>query len=252
MHIDNVDLEHFPANEVAQRLLTYVTRGWYDKSYVGKWIFEVMGLELDTAIKRIEEAQSQAFPETAAWGMYFHELTYGIPIDRTKDIDDRRKVVVNRRDRTARSSITPYRLENIIQTVFGLSASVSEQVEQYIFNIDLTIKADYAIHSVDALLEYIRKIKPSHLAMKARYVIEAVICEQRNQALFPLVEIGMPYILPEEFSLPLVEVKCGISENLSANMEGNIMVYKNLHQWNGEYDFDGEIQFDTEISKEEL
>ena len=48
----------------------------------------------------------------------------------------------------------------------------------------------------------------SHLAMKARYVIEAVICEQRNQALFPLVEIGMPYILPEEFSFPLVEVKC--------------------------------------------
>lgn len=163
MHIDNVDLEHFPANEVAQRLLTYVTRGWYDKSYVGKWIFEVMGLELDTAIKRIEEAQSQSFPETAAWGMYFHELTYGIPIDRTKDIDDRRKAVVNRRDRTSRSSITPYRLENIIQTVFGLSASVSEQVEKYIFNVDLLIGADYPIYSVDILLGYIRKIKPSHL-----------------------------------------------------------------------------------------
>ena len=50
MHIDNVDLEHFPTNEVAQRLLTYVTRGWYDKSYVGKWIYEVIGLELDSAI----------------------------------------------------------------------------------------------------------------------------------------------------------------------------------------------------------
>ena len=124
MHIDNVDLEHFPTNEVAQRLLTYVTRGWYDKSYVGKWIYEVIGLELETASRRISEAQKQAFPETAAWGMYFHELMYGIPIDRTKDIDDRRKAVVNRRDRTSRSSITPYRLENIIQTVFGLSASV--------------------------------------------------------------------------------------------------------------------------------
>ena len=42
MHIDNIDLEHFPTNEVAQRLLTYVTRGWYDKSYVGKWIYEVI------------------------------------------------------------------------------------------------------------------------------------------------------------------------------------------------------------------
>lgn len=79
----------------------------------------------------------------AAWGMYFHELMYGIPIDRTKDIDDRRKAVVNRRDRTSRSSITPYRLENIIQTVFGLSASVSEQVEKYIFNVDLLIGADH-------------------------------------------------------------------------------------------------------------
>lgn len=101
MHIDNIDLEHFPTNEVAQRLLTYVTRGWYDKSYVGKWIYEVIGLELETASMRISEAQKQAFPETAAWGMHFHELMYGIPIDRTKDIDDRRKAVVNRRDRTA-------------------------------------------------------------------------------------------------------------------------------------------------------
>ena len=89
MHIDNVDLEHFPTNEVAQRLLTYVTRGWYDKSYVGKWIYEVIGLELETASRRISEAQKQAFPETAAWGMYFHELMYGIPIDRTKHYTDR-------------------------------------------------------------------------------------------------------------------------------------------------------------------
>lgn len=61
MHIDNVDLEHFPTNEVAQRLLTYVTRGWYDKSYVGKWIYEVIGLELETASRRISEARSRHF-----------------------------------------------------------------------------------------------------------------------------------------------------------------------------------------------
>lgn len=252
MHIDNVDLEHFPANEVAQRLLTYVTRGWYDKSYVGKWIFEVMGLELDTAIKRIEEAQSQAFPETAAWGMYFHELTYGIPIDRTKDIDDRRKAVVNRRDRTARSSITPYRLENIIQTVFGLSASASEQVEKYIFNVDLLIGADYPIYSVDALLEYLRKIKPSHLAMQARYVIEAAICSERERALFPALDIGMQHAWMEGYSVPLIEVKCEITEKLPVGMTGNVMIYKNLNQWNGEYKWDGTIQFDTEVTTEDL
>lgn len=252
MHIDNVDLEHFPTNEVAQRLLTYVTRGWYDKSYVGKWIYEVIGLELETASRRISEAQKQAFPETAAWGMYFHELMYGIPIDRTKDIDDRRKAVVNRRDRRSRSSITPYRLENIIQTVFGLSASVSEQVEKYVFGIDLLIGADYPIYSVDVLLEYIRKIKPSHLSMQARYVIEAAICSERERVLFPALDIGMQHVWTERFSVPSVEVKCEITEKLPVGMTGNVMIYKNLNQWNGEYKWDGTIKFDTEVTTEEL
>lgn len=252
MHIDNIDLEHFPTNEVAQRLLTYVTRGWYDKSYVGKWIYEVIGLELETASRRISEAQKQAFPETAAWGMFFHELMYGIPIDRTKDIDDRRKAVVNRRDRTARSSITPYRLENIIQTVFGLSASVSEQVEKYIFNVDLLIGADYPIYSVDILLGYIRKIKPSHLSMQARYVIEAAICSERERTLFPALDIGMQHVWTERFSVPSVEVKCEITEKLPVGMTGNVMIYKNLNQWNGEYKWDGTIKFDTEVTTEEL
>ena len=42
MHIDNVDLEHFPANEVAQRLLTYVTRGWISRTsengFLRSWV----------------------------------------------------------------------------------------------------------------------------------------------------------------------------------------------------------------------
>lgn len=252
MHIDNVDLEYFPTNEVAQRLLTYVTRGWYDKSYVGKWIYEVIGLELETASRRIDEAQKQAFPETAAWGMYLHEFMYGIPIDRTKDIDDRRKEVINRRDRTARSSITPYRLEAIIQAIFGLSANVSEQIEKYMFNVDLLIGADYPIYSADALLAYIRKIKPSHLAMTAQYVIEAAICKEKEKALLSFVEIGMQHMWPEKYSVPVIEIRCEITEELPACTMGNVMIYKNLNQWNGKYKWDGTIQFDTEVITEDL
>ena len=177
---------------------------------------------------------------------------YGIPIDRTKDIDDRRKAVVNRRDRTSRSSITPYRLENIIQTVFGLSASVSEQAEKYIFNVDLLIGADYPIYSVDILLGYIRKIKPSHLSMQARYVIEAAICSERERVLFPALDIRMQHTWMEGYSVPLIEVKCEITEKLPVGMTGNVMIYKNLNQWNGEYKWDGTIKFDTEVTTEEL
>lgn len=45
----SIDLERFPWSDSANRMLTYVTKGWYDKSYVGKWIYEVMGRELDLA-----------------------------------------------------------------------------------------------------------------------------------------------------------------------------------------------------------
>ena len=46
------ELELFPTSESALKMLSYVTPGFYDKSYVGKWMFQVMGLEYDKALKR--------------------------------------------------------------------------------------------------------------------------------------------------------------------------------------------------------
>lgn len=116
----------------------------------------------------------------------------------------------------------------------------------------MLIGADYPIYSVDALLEYLRKIKPSHLAMQARYVIEAAICSERERALFPALDIGMQHAWMEGYSVPLIEVKCEITEKLPVGMTGNVMIYKNLNQWNGEYKWDGTIQFDTEVTTEDL
>ena len=45
------ELELFPTSESALKMLSYVTPGFYDKSYVGKWMFQVMGLEYDKALK---------------------------------------------------------------------------------------------------------------------------------------------------------------------------------------------------------
>ena len=68
----SIDLERFPWSDSANRMLTYVTKGWYDKSYVGKWIYEVMGRELDLATVHIEELPYQMFIDTATWGLKYH------------------------------------------------------------------------------------------------------------------------------------------------------------------------------------
>ena len=43
--MERFDLENFPTSESAKKMLGYVSDGFYDSSYVGKWLFQVMGIE---------------------------------------------------------------------------------------------------------------------------------------------------------------------------------------------------------------
>ena len=78
MMAKKIDLENFPTSQSAQNMLATVTPGFYDQSYVGKWLYQVMGLEFDEAERLIaEELPLQFFPETATWGLMYHELKWG-------------------------------------------------------------------------------------------------------------------------------------------------------------------------------
>ena len=47
--MERFDLENFPISESAKNMIASVSDGFYDNSYVGKWLYEVMGQEYDTA-----------------------------------------------------------------------------------------------------------------------------------------------------------------------------------------------------------
>ena len=83
------ELELFPTSESALKMLSYVTPGFYDKSYVGKWMFQVMGLEYDKALKLAEELPEQFFPETATWGLCWHEIKWGLPVQENLSYQER-------------------------------------------------------------------------------------------------------------------------------------------------------------------
>ena len=88
----------FPTSESARRQLSYVTEGFYDNSYVGKWLFQVMGLEYDDARKILEELPRQFFPETATWGMMYHEIKWGLPVREHLSYEERRQISVTEND----------------------------------------------------------------------------------------------------------------------------------------------------------
>ena len=70
--MEKFDLENFPVSESAKNMIASVSDGFYDNSYVGKWLYEVMGQEYDTAREIAEDILNQLFPETAGRRKYIH------------------------------------------------------------------------------------------------------------------------------------------------------------------------------------
>lgn len=125
MRAKKIDLENFPTSQSAQNMLATVTPGFYDQSYVGKWLYQVIGLEFDEAERLIaEELPLQFFPETATWGLMYHELKWGLPVRDYLSYDERRKLIYEKRDQ--RAPMTPYRIETMLANVTGFWANIAD------------------------------------------------------------------------------------------------------------------------------
>lgn len=118
-------LEQFPTSDTAKRMMSHITgNGFYDNSYVGKWIFQVMGMEMDEARKIVEELPLQAFPETATWGLKYHEQKFGLPVKENLPIEERRRIILEKRN--LKAPMTPWRMEIILKDLLGCSVSVED------------------------------------------------------------------------------------------------------------------------------
>ena len=102
-----LDLEQFPTSASAKRMIASVSEEFYEKSYVGKWLYQVMGLEWDEVRANVEILPEQVFPETATWGLMYHELKWGLPIRTNLPLDERRRLIYRKRD--LRAPMNPWR-----------------------------------------------------------------------------------------------------------------------------------------------
>lgn len=151
---ERFDLENFPTSESAKRQLGYVSEEFYERSYVGKWLYQVMGLEYDEARKIVEALPNQMFPETATWGLMYHEIKWQLPVRPNLSYEERRKLIYQKRD--YRMPMTPYRMENHLKDITDFEVYVSDihdrgefYVENYIFNgawlFDGSVTLDHAV-----------------------------------------------------------------------------------------------------------
>ena len=128
----NFDLEKFPENRVSKRMISRVSP-IYERSYVAKWLYEVMGREVDDAEIRFSELREQANPETATWALRYWEQRYGIETNENRSLAARRADIIARRG--ARAPMNVARLEAMIRAMTGCETSVTDYIAPYTFGV---------------------------------------------------------------------------------------------------------------------
>lgn len=256
-----MNLENFPENKIAKKMLNTVTQGWYDRSYVGKWLFEVMGREMEDARTLIEELPLQAYPETATWGLMYHEILYGLPVNIDLSLEERRKAVIKKRN--MRAPLNPDKLEEWIYLTTGVRVHIAENVKPYTFCVRFE-NLDFS-YALSDLFREIRNVKPSHLSFMWGL---GLTVENRNEVLLSKIRIkfNVPwavggYYLDGSFLLdgsviltlpdlnPFnMRIRC--DHRLREEFLTSIVSYKNYWVLDGTYRLNGERQLNAERIEE--
>ena len=120
-----MDLENFPNSSSAKRMMSYITQGFYDRSYVGKWIFEVMGQEWDEVVEIFDSFPQQGFPQTCSWSLMYWEQKFGLEGKGT--FDERKQALLQKI--TIFAPFTPAKIQQCIENLTGIDMDMIQVVE---------------------------------------------------------------------------------------------------------------------------
>lgn len=178
--MENFDLENFPISESAKKMLSYVSDGFYDESYVGKWLFQVMGAEYDKALEIVEDLPAQFFPETATWGLMYHEIKWGLPVRPNLSYEERRRLIYLKRD--YRAPMTPYRMERYLEDATGFAVRIADVNDPGEYGFDALHPNFFTAYFVGEgtleskkVREILDRLKQSHTTYKVNDRIEIVL-----------------------------------------------------------------------------
>lgn len=213
----NFDLERFPENCVSQRMVSRVSP-IYERSYVAKWLYEVMGREVDDAEIRFSELREQANPETATWALRYWEQRYGIEVDESRSLAARRADIIARRG--VRAPMNPARMEKILGDMTNNKVVVEDWIAPYTFGVYI-----YAEKTVDVIRvnKKIKKIKPSHLAYRLIVKCEPTTSPFYVSATPCSTSISMTVRLPGTIRLKDIHARAHVSGGL-AHMHETITI----------------------------
>lgn len=152
-------LDNFPTSKTGKEMLHRVSP-IYDNSYVAKWLYQVMGMELDEIKTLFAEMREQVFTTTVTWGIEYQEHKFSIVPDDKLTLEERRARLY--RKKVHKYPLNPKRIEIYFKDAWNMDVEVDETVRPGYIDIDFASNRQFDI--VSAIKDFI-KLKPSHLSL---------------------------------------------------------------------------------------
>ena len=176
-------------SERAQQMIDYVSP-IYGDSYVGLWLFEVMGQSWDKVWDIFTSLRNETTPITADKLIGMWEDSYGIPRNSSLTLEQRRARLIAWRDR---GPCNPHRLAAAVSSALnGVEVDIQENIAKNTFLVNVR-EVVYDWGPIEATLD--RK-KPAHLI----YVIR--VCTQMVSE--PPVKVAVGLTHCEKFKVEVM------------------------------------------------
>lgn len=242
-----IDLDNLPTSPTGKRMLSRVSP-IYDDSYFMKSFYQALGEELDEAREIFLSLREQTFIERVTWGIEYLEHKYSVEPNPNLSLEERRARLRIRSH--ARFPLNPAFLKKKAMEFWGLDCYFDETEKAgYIF---VSIDNYYEPSKFKEMFEYLQRVRPAHLELKYRALIEDLPDDEENCD--SVVDINDNDRLDEsdgksffmQTGFPIVEnVPYGNSQCDALKFDGSVQV-KSPKIFDRKFIYDGTIKYDGE------
>ena len=247
-----IDLDNLPTSPTGKRMLSRVSP-IYDDSYFMKSFYQALGEEWDEAREIFLSLREQTFIERVTWGIEYLEHKYSVEPNPNLSLEERRARLRIRSH--AKFPLNPAFLKKKAMDFWGLDCYFDETEKAgYIF---VSIDNYYEPKKFKEMFEYLKKVRPAHLELKYRALIEdlpddeddcdSVADINDNDRLDE--DDGKSFFMQTGF--PIVEnVPYGNSQCDAPKYDGSVQV-KPPRMFDGKFIFDGLAKYNGENTEAE-
>lgn len=148
-------------NETAREIIDWVSQ-LYGDSYVGLWVYQVLGFILGEVRAMTEQLRQEVRPSSAELTLDQWELLYGLTNGSGLTVPQRQARLLERKLR--RVPMNPDRLARLVRAMTGCKTKVTENVAPYVFAVRVFYDDAAPGFDIRPVIRRIREIRPAHLS----------------------------------------------------------------------------------------